>query len=89
VTCGKLSLRIEMRSSDSISDYSHTSNGERMIPLMAVMQRVGLGRTTIYKMIRDRSFPAPVKIGPRASRWIETEVATWQLAQISARDRSE
>lgn len=70
-------------------EYCNTPGGERLIPLIAVMARVGLGRTTIYKMVRERNFPAPVKIGQRASRWIETEVVAWQLDQISARDRSE
>ena len=39
----------------------------------ALKSRTGLGRTTIYKLIKLKKFPAPVKIGA-ASGWPEHEV---------------
>ncbi|RYG38825.1 MAG: AlpA family phage regulatory protein [Burkholderiales bacterium] len=74
---------------DQVRDNSAPDTLDRLIPLKEVMHRVGLGRTTIYKMIGESSFPRPVKLGRRASRWIEREVALWQHTQISARSRSD
>ena len=30
-----------------------------------VMRMTGLGRSTIYRLIADRKFPSPVRLGPR------------------------
>lgn len=46
-----------------------------------VEEYVSLRRTTIYKMIGEGSFPAPVRIGPRASRWRRAELDEW-IAQL-------
>ncbi len=35
----------------------------------------GLGRTTIYRRVKDGTFPKPVKIGTRAC-WVRDEVFT-------------
>lgn len=48
----------------------------RLIRLAAVLQRVGLGRTAIYELIANGSFPEPFKSG-RASLWREDEVEAW------------
>jgi len=42
------------------------------------MEMVGLKRTAVYERIKAGTFPAPVKLGPRASAWDEQELATWQ-----------
>ncbi len=59
---------------------------DRLIPIQEVMQLVGLKKTTIYKMMGENSFPRPVKLGRRSSRWVEREIASWQHAKISARN---
>jgi len=50
--------------------------------------RTGLKRSTIYQRIKDGTFPKPVRIGPRAVAWLETDVSQWQAAQVAA-SRSE
>ena len=56
-----------------------TTNGysDRLIPLREVRRLVGLGKTMIYRKIREGTFPRPYKISPFASRWSETEVSDW------------
>lgn len=44
--------------------------------LPQVQQRTGLGRTSIYQLIKTASFPAPVKVG-HASLWVEAEISAW------------
>lgn len=51
---------------------------KRLLRLPAVMEMVGLKRTAIYERIKAGTFPAPVKLGPRASAWDEQELAAWQ-----------
>lgn len=47
-----------------------------------VCARVGLARSTVYQLITDGQFPAPLKLTARASAWVEHEVTAWQKAQL-------
>ena len=58
----------------------------RLIRLPEVIARCGVGRTTIYEMISRVEFPAPVKIGPRASAWPQHEIERWIEDRISERE---
>lgn len=51
------------------------------IRLQAVLKRVGIGRSKLYEMIKDKTFPAPVKIG-RASVWPASRVTAWMHKQL-------
>jgi prophage regulatory protein len=52
--------------------------------LPGVKAVTGLGKTSIYELIRDKSFPAPVRLGPRAVAWVKSEVRQWALARVHA-----
>jgi prophage regulatory protein len=54
----------------------------RLIKLPEVERITGKGRTSIYT---DPSFPRPLKIGTRASAWVESEVIAWIESQIAKR----
>ncbi len=53
---------------------------DRLLRLSEVLTLTGLARTTIYRKMRDGSFPEPLKIGARAVRWPESEIAAWLAA---------
>ncbi|MET0106309.1 MAG: AlpA family phage regulatory protein [Sedimenticola sp.] len=42
-----------------------------------VIEQTARSRASIYADIKKGTFPPPVKIGPRSSRWREDEVQTW------------
>lgn len=50
---------------------------EKMLRRPAVEQLVGLGRSTIYAMIAEGTFPKPLKLGKRAVGWRESEITAW------------
>ena len=60
--------------------------GNRLLRLRTVTQITGLSRSEVYRRIAGGSFPKPVKIGPRASAWIESEVAAWVSERVTARN---
>ncbi|WP_296727827.1 AlpA family phage regulatory protein [Variovorax sp.] len=43
----------------------------------AVVDRVGLSRSSIYARQRSGDFPRAVSIGPRAVGYLEREVEAW------------
>jgi prophage regulatory protein len=57
-----------------------------LLRLPQVKARTGLSRSEIYRRVSSGDFPAPVKLGERASAWPEHEVAAWCEARIAARD---
>ena len=54
--------------------------------LPQVKARTGLSRSELYRRIAAGDFPAPCKLGERASAWPEHEVTAWCEARIAARD---
>lgn len=54
----------------------------RLLRLPAVKARTGLSRSTIYLYVSEGTFPKPVRLGPRAVAWIESEIAAWIHARI-------
>ncbi|MDC0520940.1 AlpA family transcriptional regulator [bacterium] len=47
-------------------------------------ERLGLTRSSIYKMMDDGEFPRPMKIGRRAVGWRADEIAQWLERQQKA-----
>ena len=59
---------------------------KKFIRLPTVIERTGYRRTAIYEKIAAGTFPAPVKLGPRAIAWIEEEIKEWMDERIAERD---
>lgn len=54
---------------------------------MPQVERVtGYRRSRIYALVSEGKFPRNVKLGPRASAWVSTEVLAWIAARITERD---
>lgn len=45
------------------------------------MHMTGLGRSTIYRLMAERKFPSPVRLGPRAVAWRRTDLDEWSEAR--------
>ena len=54
--------------------------------LPTVMDLTGYRRTAIYQKIAEGTFPAPVKLGPRAVAWVSEEIKEWMDARVTERD---
>ena len=69
---------------------------KRLIRLPEVINRTGYGRTSIYRKMKEGSFPRCIKLGgpledpnafdSRAIAWIEDEVEQWMATRIKERD---
>lgn len=64
----------------------HTT-GFTLERLPAVKARTALSRSEIYRRIALGDFPAPLKIGTRASAWNSAEIDDWIAGRIAARDQ--
>jgi prophage regulatory protein len=55
----------------------------QLLRLPAVLQMTGLSRSTIYRMIAEHTFPAPVKLAKRAVAWRPDGLRQWTIARPS------
>lgn len=61
----------------------------RLLRLPAVLEATGLGRSTVYKMIAEHAFPAPVKLAKRAVAWRQDDVWRWTSGRPTASNANE
>ena len=43
----------------------------------------GLSKSSLYALIRAKTFPSPVQLGPRTVAWVRSEVRQWAAERIS------
>jgi len=56
---------------------------EKLISINQVTEMVGFKKSTIYKFIKSKNFPKPVKIG-YSSRWKLSDIQKWMEEVTSA-----
>lgn len=52
--------------------------------LPTVLRRLGVSRSTLYKLIERGQFKAPLKLGPRSVGWLSTDSDEFIAARIQA-----
>jgi len=61
----------------------------RLIKLTEVMNQTALGRSSIYKYMKEGVFPKPVTQIGKSVAWVEDEIQEWIFDKIEQRDESE
>jgi prophage regulatory protein len=67
----------------SVPTAMFADNGERILRLPEVKQKVPLSTATIYARMRLGTFPRAINIGPRAVGWRLSQVNAWIEQQIA------
>ena len=63
-----------------------TQHSPRILRRPAVETTTGLSRSTIYQHMQAGIFPKPIRLGPKAVGWLESEVLAWIEARTAERD---
>ena len=58
----------------------------RLLSYAETIDRVGLSRTQISRLVAADQFPTPVEVAPRRVAFVEHEVETWIERRIANRD---
>ena len=61
-----------------------TSAPTKILRKRAVVARVGLSGTTIWRMCRDKRFPAPLQLSLNAIGWRESDIEVWIAQRAEA-----
>jgi prophage regulatory protein len=59
------------------SSSSNESSPALFLRMPSVVRMTGLCRSTIYRLISENKFPAPVRVGDRAVAWRPTDIHRW------------
>ena len=57
-----------------------------LIRMPEVVKICGLSRASIYRIIKTKDFPAPVKLSTQAVAWVHHEIMTWVEQRMQQRD---
>jgi prophage regulatory protein len=57
---------------------------QRLLRLPTVLLVTGLTRSTVYRLMAEHSFPAPVKLAKRAVGWRQDDVRQWTNGRPTA-----
>ena len=61
------------------------SGADRLLSLSEVKAIVSLGKGSIYRKMRQGTFPRSCKAGGCSTRWSEAEVHAWVREQLASR----
>lgn len=62
---------------------TNTAAPVRLLPIAEVCHIVGLSKSTIWARARAGTFPQPVKLSERTTRWASTAVDSWVAEQVA------
>jgi prophage regulatory protein len=57
-----------------------------VLRISSVRERTGLGRSTVYLLISEGTFPPPLKLTLRSSGWLSSWVDLWLEILMAKRD---
>ena len=57
--------------------------GKRLIPTKVVMAKTSKSRTSLWRSVKDGTFPSPVRISAGRVGWLEEAVDAWIDARVA------
>lgn len=61
---------------------------DKILRMRTVLQRTGLSRSTVYRKMKDGTFPNQVCISEHCRGWRESEINRWMADPVSFRENS-
>jgi prophage regulatory protein len=58
----------------------------RVLKIDSVAARVSFHPVHIRRLVRDKKFPAPIRLGENRVAWIESEIDAWLVSKREDRD---
>ena len=59
---------------------------DKILRMRTVLQRTGLSRSTIYRKMKDGTFPTQVRISEHCCGWRESAINRWMADPASYRE---
>jgi prophage regulatory protein len=80
---------ISMDTGDKPADKIAVPVGASILRLPAVLKRVGLSRSSVYKMLKEQQFPASTRVGKSAVGWLDSQIQAFIEARANGKSWQE
>jgi prophage regulatory protein len=67
----------------NLVNLKHALAQERINRLHDLKSRLGLSKTTIYKMISNGDFPKAIQLTERSVGWKESDIQAWIASRLN------
>lgn len=67
--------------------YVRTEANERVLRLTALLAVIDISAPTLWRRVKDKSFPRPISLGGRSVGWLQSEIHAWIKARTGLRDQ--
>ncbi|TDV89216.1 AlpA family transcriptional regulator [Halomonas alkaliantarctica] len=57
---------------------------EEYLSVKRIADRLDVGESTIWRWVSEKSFPKPMRVGKRVTRWRLSDVQRWEEEQLKA-----
>lgn len=57
-----------------------------MLTIDDVLGQLQICKTLLYKLVKSGELPAPIKLGSRKSRWLQSDINSYIESRIAARN---
>ena len=61
-----------------------TTKPLRFIRVSQVLEWTSLSRSTLYQLLKERAFPAQIRLTKRTVVWLESEVLAWMCERLAS-----
>ena len=65
-----------------------TATVEKYLSLREVTSAFKVSPSTIWRWVKNNRFPKPIHLGPKAVRWREADIATWNQERAESEDET-
>ncbi|MFT6402334.1 MAG: prophage regulatory protein [Glaciecola sp.] len=76
-------MTIKTKSTNCNLSTTNISSDDRIIRFKELKDKIGLSRSHIHNLISKGKFPKQIKLGDRASGWLESQVTEWLNHRIA------
>jgi prophage regulatory protein len=70
----------------SIASTGLGKTGRKIVRISGVVTKTGLSRSTLWRLTKAGSFPAPVTLAARAVGWFDDEIDAYLEARAAERE---
>ncbi|MNJ68430.1 Prophage CP4-57 regulatory protein (AlpA) [compost metagenome] len=64
------------------------NNIDRFLRIEEVVHIIGISRNTVYRRIKEGTFPKQVRIGPNSVAWRQSDISVWMSSLTPSNDQS-
>ena len=61
---------------------------ERVLHVSTLLPAIDISASTLWRRVKDKSFPQPISLGGRSKGWLQSEVQAWIKERADLRDQS-